>query len=122
MQDAPSILIMDDDPDICTMLQIMLEYKHYRVYIAENEKQARTLLAENKIDLIIMDMLLSGADGTDICRRFKNEKELSSIPILMFSAHPSAEERSAQAGADGFIGKPFEMSEMFGKVKELIKE
>ena len=111
---------MDDDPDIRTMLKIMLEYKQYNVFLSENENKARKILAENKIDLIMMDMLLSGADGTDICRRFKNENKLSAIPILMFSAHPSAEERSLQAGADGFIEKPFEMNEMFRKIQNLL--
>lgn len=113
---------MDDDPDICMMLKIMLEYKGYAVLTAENENQARSVLGENKISLIIMDMLLSGSDGTDICKRFKKDTITAAIPVLMFSAHPSAAERCIEAGADGFIGKPFEMNEMNSKVNSLIRD
>ena len=63
-----------------------------------------------------MDMLLSGADGTDICRRLKHDMKTSSIPILMFSAHPTAKETCLAAGADDFISKPFEMNDMISKV------
>ena len=69
-----------------------------------------------------MDMLLSGADGTDICRRLKKDLKTSSIPILMFSAHPTAKETCLAAGADDFISKPFEMNDMIGKVEFFLEQ
>ena len=110
------ILVLDDDPDICAMLKMVLEYHGYGAEEADGEEKARTVLSTRKVDLIIMDMLLSGADGTDICRRLKQDEKTVSIPILMFSAHPNAQKVCLQAGADDFIAKPFEMNELIDKV------
>ena len=71
---------------------------------------------EKPIDLIIMDMLLSGTHGTDICRRL-NRRETSTAPILMFSAHPNAKDACLAAGADDFISKPFEMNDLLNKIE-----
>ena len=110
------ILVLDDDPDICIMIKMVLDYYGYDAMDAENEVNARKIISSNHVDLVIMDMLLSGADGTDICRRLKQDKVTSSIPILMFSAHPTAKDTCLAAGADDFISKPFEMNDMMDKI------
>ena len=69
-----------------------------------------------------MDMLLSGTDGTDICRRLKQDNKLSLVPILMFSAHPNAKDACLAAGADDFISKPFEMNDLMGKIDFFVNE
>lgn len=115
------ILIVDDDPDICTMIKMVLEYHGFTAFEAENEEKANQVMATEPIDLIIMDMLLSGADGTDICRSIKNDKERSSLPVLMFSAHPTARETCLAAGADDFISKPFEMNDLIAKINFFIE-
>ena len=111
------ILVLDDDPDICSMLKMVLDYHGYGAVDADGEEKATEILANNHVDLIIMDMLLSGADGTDICRRLKQDEQRSSIPILMFSAHPNAQTVCLEAGADDFISKPFEMKDMLSKIR-----
>ena len=116
MKDKSLILVLDDDPDICIMIKMVLDYYGYDAMDAENEENARKIISSNHVDLLIMDMLLSGVDGTDICRQLKQDKETSSIPILMFSAHPTAKETCLAAGADDFISKPFEMSDMMEKI------
>jgi len=98
------------------MIKMMLEYKGYAAVEANNEQEARKLLAEKQIDLIIMDMLLSGTDGTDVCRRLKKEQTFAQVPILMFSAHPNAKVACLNAGADDFISKPFEMNDLLEKI------
>jgi DNA-binding response OmpR family regulator len=115
------ILIVDDDPDICTMIKMVLEYHGFAGIEADNEEKVDKILSSQHIDLIIMDMLLSGADGTDICRRIKNDKEKSSLPVLMFSAHPTARETCLAAGADDFIPKPFEMNDLIARVNFFIE-
>jgi DNA-binding response OmpR family regulator len=122
MKEKALILVLDDDPDICTMIKMVLDYYGHSAMEADNEELAKNIISSNHIDLIIMDMLLSGADGTDICRRLKNDLKTSSIPILMFSAHPTAKETCLAAGADDFISKPFEMSEMIGKVDFFLEQ
>lgn len=115
------ILIVDDDPDICTMIKMVLEYHGFIGVEADNEEKVDKILSSQHIDLIIMDMLLSGADGTDICRRIKNDKEKNSLPVLMFSAHPTARETCLAAGADDFIPKPFEMNDLIARVNFFIE-
>ena len=114
------ILILDDDTDLCTMIKMMLEYKGYAAVEANNEQDARNLMTEKQIDLIIMDMLLSGTDGTDVCRRLKKDQTLAQVPILMFSAHPNAKDACLDAGADDFIAKPFEMNDLLEKVSRYV--
>ena len=116
MKEKALILVLDDDPDICIMIKMVLDYYGYNAMDAENGEIAKKIISSNHVDLVIMDMLLSGADGTDICRRLKLDKETSSIPILMFSAHPTAKETCLAAGADDFISKPFEMNDMMEKI------
>jgi len=116
MKKKSLILVLDDDPDICIMIKMVLDYYGYDAMDAENEENATKIISSNHVDLVIMDMLLSGADGTDICRRLKQDKVTSSIPILMFSAHPTAKDSCLAAGADDFISKPFEMNDMMDKI------
>ena len=116
MKEKALILVLDDDPDICIMIKMVLDYYGYDAMDAENEENARKIISSNHVDLLIMDMLLSGVDGTDICRQLKQDKKTSSIPILMFSAHPTAKESCLAAGADDFISKPFEMNDMMDKI------
>jgi DNA-binding response OmpR family regulator len=116
MTKAALILVLDDDPDICAMLKMVLDYHGYGAVEAEGEEKATEVLSKNHVDLIIMDMLLSGADGTDICRRLKQDEQTSSIPILMFSAHPNAQKICLEAGADDFISKPFEMNDLIDRI------
>lgn len=116
MKEKALILVLDDDPDICIMIKMVLDYYGYDAMDAENEENAIKVISSNHVDLVIMDMLLSGADGTDICRRLKRDKDTSSIPVLMFSAHPTAKETCLAAGADDFISKPFEMNDMMDKI------
>ena len=111
-----SILVIDDDPDICTMIKMVLDYHGYTAMDADTEEKANSILGSNEINLIIMDMLLSGVDGSDICRRLKQNPRTASIPVLMFSAHPNAKKICIAAGADDFISKPFEMNELLEKI------
>jgi len=121
MKEKSLILVLDDDPDICIMIKMVLDYYGYDAMDAENEENARKIISSNHVDLLIMDMLLSGVDGTDICRQLKQDKETSSIPILMFSAHPTAKETCLAAGADDFISKPFEMNDMMDKISSFLE-
>ena len=122
MNENALILILDDDPDLCAMIRLMMEYNGYEALETNNEIETRNILSERRPDLIIMDMLLSGNDGTDICRRLKHDAGFSSIPILMFSAHPNARDACLAAGADDFIAKPFEMNDLLGKVDHFVSK
>jgi len=120
MNKNEKILVLDDDPDIGTMIKMMLEYKGYSVTVSERADQAYEVLRNDEFDLIIMDMLLSGVNGTDLCSEFKKDSALAHIPIIMISAHPNAKEICLEAGADEFISKPFDMQDILSKIDRLI--
>jgi DNA-binding response OmpR family regulator len=122
MNKKTKILVLDDDPDIGTMIKMMLEYKGYSVAVSDRADHAFEVLQNNGIDLIIMDMLLSGVNGTDLCAELKKNNTTSHIPLIMISAHPNAKEICLGAGADEFISKPFDMQDILSKIDHLIKK
>ncbi len=70
--------------------------------------------------MILLDVLLSGKDGREIVKYLKSQDETRYIPVIMFSAHPSAEETARKAGADDFIAKPFDIDELLVKIAHYI--
>jgi DNA-binding response OmpR family regulator len=114
------ILVLDDDPDIGTMIKMMLEYKGYKVTVSDRADMAQQTLNNGRVDLIIMDMLLSGVNGTDLCVDLKKDPSTSRIPVIMISAHPNAKEICLEAGADEFISKPFDMNDILSKIDGLL--
>jgi len=120
MSKKTRILVLDDDPDIGTMIQMMLEYKGYTVTVSDRAEHAEETLRNDDIDLIIMDMLLSGVNGTDLCVALKKNSSTSHIPVMMISAHPNAKEICLQAGADEFMSKPVEMQDILLKIDHLV--
>ena len=110
------ILIVDDNKDLLTMLTAMLKTRGYRISVSENAENIIPLVKEIRPDIILMDMLLSGADGRDICKQIKADESIASIPLMMLSAYPQAITDCLQAGADEFIEKPFDMKVLLEKL------
>jgi DNA-binding response OmpR family regulator len=120
MQKVPAILIVDDDPDIGNMLKMMLEFKGYRVDLLNRADETEKVLGNGQFDLVILDMLIAGINGTYVCTQIRQHPRLCSIPVLMISALPDARKGCIDAGATEFISKPFEMNELLTKIKMLI--
>ncbi len=114
------ILVVDDDVDIGNMFKMSLEYKGFEVTYLELPEQAKEIMCINGIDLLILDMLLSGVNGTEICAELKSDKDVAHIPVLMISAHPDAKKICMNAGADDFMSKPFDLEEMLVKINNCI--
>ena len=113
---AKHILVVDDDPDIRSMIKMILEYHGYTVTAVERAQEAEQELNTGKYAMAIMDMLLSGMNGTDICRKYKNDKSVKQVPIVMISAHPNAKTLCLNAGADYFVAKPFDMEHLLSVI------
>lgn len=116
------IFVVDDDPDIGMMLKLMLEYHGYNVMVTERAEKAEGIIQKEHFNLLIMDMLMSGINGTDICSRLKKDKANASLPVIMISAHPNAREICLGAGADEFMAKPFDMNELMLKIHTFLPE
>lgn len=118
------ILVVDDDADILSVMEILLTMKGFQVEVTAKGENTFPKIETFKPDIILLDVLISGQDGRIICRKLKSTKETMHIPIIMFSAHPGAAATIAEYGADDFIAKPFDVGNLVQKLKhqlEIIK-
>lgn len=115
------ILVVDDDPDILEAMELILMTEGYNTKVILRGEDAHDKARQFSPDLIILDMLLSGVDGREICQVLKNSDDTRHIPVIMFSAHPLAHETVTKYGADSFIAKPFPIDELLVKVKKHLK-
>lgn len=121
MKITASILVVDDDPDIGSVLKMMLDFKGYEVTLLNHANAVEQSLEQQPFDLIILDMLISGVNGTDVCTAIRQNRKFSQVPILMISALPDAMKTCLAAGASDFISKPFEMKEILSKISNLLR-
>lgn len=122
MNESANILVVDDDPDIGTMLKMMLEFKGYEVTLINRADQAQKAISTHPIDLVILDMLIAGDNGTDVCAAIRKNEASHLLPVMMISALPDARQTCLDAGANEFISKPFEMKEILFKINLLINQ
>ncbi len=116
------LLVVDDEADILEFLKVILEDEGYNVVTTDKDDYLEKLHDDTLPDLILLDLLLSGKDGREIVNYLKLNEKTHHIPVIMFSAHPSAREITKQAGADDFVAKPFEIDLFLKKVAQHLKE
>lgn len=110
------ILVVDDDSGIGEMLKTLLEYYEYDVTVTAKPEETEKLIIAEKVDLLLLDMLISGVNGTDVCARLRNNPQTANTPVLMMSALHDAGTKCREAGANDFIAKPFEMDDLVKKI------
>lgn len=114
------ILVVDDDPGILDALSVILEDSGYQVNATPRGEDTLSRTASFHPDLILLDVLLSGSDGRQICRQLKSDSATSHIPVIMISAHPSAGQSIRRVGADSFIPKPFDSQDLLSEISKFI--
>ncbi len=122
-QDA-SILAIDDSQTILTALKHILEKAGYRVATALTGTQGLDAARLDPPDLILLDVMLPDGNGLDFCRRIKNDPALFQVPVILLSGimnSPEEQTRGLDAGADGYMSKPFEAREIVARVKSLLR-
>lgn len=122
MKENAKILVVDDDSGIGEMLKTLLEFYDYKVTVTERPEETEKLIAEHDIDLVMLDMLISGVNGTDVCARLRQNEETKDVPVLMMSALHDAGSKCRKAGANDFIAKPFEMDDLIEKINEVLEK
>ncbi len=110
------ILVVDDDTDILSVMEILLTMKGFEVEVTAKGENTFPKIDTFRPDLILLDVLISGHDGRTICKQLKSNEATRHIPIIMFSAHPGAAATIADYGADDFIAKPFDVNNLIQKV------
>jgi DNA-binding response OmpR family regulator len=116
----PRILVVEDNPDILELYTIMLRHNNYQVLGKNSAEEIEPVIKNFLPDVIVLDMLLAGLDGLNVCKQIKDDPSIANIPVIMISAHASGKERSAEAGADFFIAKPFDMETFLNTVSRAI--
>ena len=111
------ILLAEDDPGIIEVVQIVLKDAGYIAHIAASHKEIEKVIAANPVDLIFLDILLSGENGSDIAKALKENPKTKHITVLLLSANMSIEEISKKSGADGFLRKPFDLDDFLAVIK-----
>jgi len=114
------ILIVDDDPEICHLLRDYLEKNGFRATAVSNSKGLWRALDEKQIDLVVLDLMLQGEDGLELCR---NLRARFNIPILILSALGEETDRiiGLEMGADDYLPKPFNPRELLARVKVILR-
>ena len=110
------ILMVDDDKEIADLVEIHLKGEGYQVYKAYNGKEALEIFDAEEIDLAILDIMMPGMDGNEVCAKIR---QTSTIPIIMLSAKDSESDKVSGLvnGADDYVTKPFNTSELIARVK-----
>lgn len=122
MSTKKKILIVDDNDDIISTYRVVLERMGYGVVAAHDGRECLEEIEEIKPDLVLLDVLLPGLSGTEVCRSIKETAQTKDIPVVAITASMSGETRNrmAEVGADDFLLKPLDVSDLNQVVKRFL--
>jgi diguanylate cyclase (GGDEF)-like protein len=120
---AESILIVDDEPDIAALVALNLEAEGYECHRASRGDDALDLALDLRPDLVILDLMLPGVDGVEVCRQLRKDPRTATAGIIMLTAKSLREDRLAglEAGADDYVDKPFDVDELVARVQASLR-
>ena len=120
---APRILVVEDEAALSLLLTYNLEAEGYGVARAERGDDAEVMLAETTPDLVILDWMLPGVSGFELCRRMRARESTRDLPIIMLTARGEESERvrGLSIGADDYVVKPFSVPELMARVRSLLR-
>ena len=114
------ILIIEDEANLSNFIRLELEYEKYEVLVSFNGRDGVKQALKEDIDLILLDLMLPGLNGMEVCRRIRSEKN---TPIIMITARDSVLDRvlGLDSGADDYISKPFEIEELLARMRAIFR-
>lgn len=116
-----NVMVIDDEESILDAITLVLEDFGHSVHTIFKGDDAQRKIRQFKPDIIFLDILMSGKDGRDICKKIKEDSQIKNIPIVIISAHPSAHKGAMACGANDFLPKPFETKELLEKIEQFTK-
>ncbi len=121
-QETKKILIVDDDPDIRKIMTRFLSAKDYEVAVASDGFEAGTKVMDFNPDLLVLDLIMPGIDGFEVCKRIKKNPRTSHIKVLAITGYDTEENRDRimEAGVDGYLAKPIERDRLLEEVEVLL--
>jgi two-component system phosphate regulon response regulator PhoB len=120
---TPRVMIVEDEEPLSLMLRYNLEAEGYAVDTVERGDEAETRLRENVPDLVLLDWMLPGISGIELCRRLRSREATRSLPIIMLTARGDEQERvrGLATGADDCVVKPFSVPELMARVRAILR-
>lgn len=117
---CPSILVVDDEPAVTDLISYNLRKAHYRVLTASDGPTALQLARQENPDLILLDLMIPGVDGLEVCRRLRQS---SQVPVIIITARGEEADRviGLELGADDYVCKPFSMRELLARIKAVLR-
>ena len=118
-----TILIVEDEADIRKLVHYNLAQEHYKVLEAADGEQALRVIQKEKPDLLILDILLPGLSGLELCRNLRSRPETKNLPVLILTAKASEADRvvGLELGGDDYLTKPFSPRELVARVKAILR-
>lgn len=114
------ILVADDDLPILEVIKIVLEDKGFEVVTVSDGKLVQQAVEEHSPTLVLLDIWMSGHDGRDVAQQLRRNRATERIPIIVISAHNDVEKLANEAGADGFLVKPFDIDTLSALVERYL--
>lgn len=123
MDKRAKILVVDDSPFILEIIETILKDSGFEVITADDGDQAYARATTESPDLLVLDLMLPKKNGYEVCKLLKGDERYRAIPIIMLTARVNEEDevKGKAAGADVYMGKPFELDDLVSKVKELLQ-
>ena len=120
---APKLLLVEDDPALAELLEFRFKGEGYRVRVTADGDEALVLAAEDAPDLVILDWMIEGTSGIEVCRRLRRDKATAHVPIVMLTARGAEEDRirGLETGADDYVTKPFSPRELIARVAAVLR-
>jgi two-component system phosphate regulon response regulator PhoB len=120
---AQQVLLVEDEVAIREMLRFALMQSEYEVYQAENAQQAMDVLSNGTVDLILLDWMLPGISGIELCKRLKKDNNYKNVPVIMLTARADEDDKiqGLNAGADDYLTKPFSPRELLARINAVLR-
>lgn len=116
------VLLLDNDESVLDMMQEALNYGGFEVMAISQTENILPEIDRYRPDLVILDYILSGINGGELCHQIKANKKTSGLPVVLVSAYPRVLKSLSDYGADDFISKPFDLDDFLDRIKSLISK
>ena len=120
---SAKLLLVEDDPALAELLEYRFRNEGYRVRVTADGDEALMMAAEEVPDLVILDWMIEGTSGIEVCRRLRRDKETAHVPVIMLTAREAEDDRirGLETGADDYLTKPFSPRELLARVAAVMR-